>query len=322
MNDYLYKYDVAFSFLAQDESLATELNDLLQDRFSTFLYSKKQGEIAGTDGEKTFNTVFGEDARLVVVLYRVGWGQTAWTRIEETAIRNRAYDHGYDFVKFIPLDEPQEVPKWLPRAQIWLGLKRWGVAGAASVIEARIEELGGNPHEETAEDRAIRLERSLKFDEERKRFLRSEDGVCAANSELNSLSIELNRLVVSIRSATTSISLQVKISGRLIVIVGLGPGLSIFWHYHYSNSLDDAHLEVTLWDSHPPFDRIINIEEPKKLNSMQFTFDLLPSRQCTWVFSNLHDRVFSTVELASFILKYYMDQTAAIKILSKDDFFF
>src|ERR1039458_4546278 len=93
-----YEYDVAFSFLAQDELLATNLNDLLQDRLNTFLYSKRQGELAGTDGEQTFNSVFGEKARVVVVLYRAGWGETPWTRIEETAIRNRAFEHGYDFV--------------------------------------------------------------------------------------------------------------------------------------------------------------------------------------------------------------------------------
>jgi hypothetical protein len=64
-----YKYDVAFSFLAQDEELAIQINDLLQDSVQIFLYSKKQGEIAGTDGEKSFNKVFGEQSRLVVVLY-------------------------------------------------------------------------------------------------------------------------------------------------------------------------------------------------------------------------------------------------------------
>ena len=69
MNHDQYKYEVAFSFLAQDEVLATELNDLLQDRLSTFIYSKRQEELAGTDGEETFNNVFGKQARLVVVLY-------------------------------------------------------------------------------------------------------------------------------------------------------------------------------------------------------------------------------------------------------------
>src|SRR3990172_9377256 len=158
MDEKEYKYDVAFSFLEEDEALAKELNDLLQDRVRTFLYSKKQDEIAGTDGEKIFNEVFGVQSRLVVVLYRKGWGQTPWTRIEETAIRNRAYEDGYDFVKFVPLDDPPTVPKWLPRTQLWVGFKRWGVVGTASVIEARIEELGGEPHEETVQERAARLE--------------------------------------------------------------------------------------------------------------------------------------------------------------------
>ena len=35
-----FEYDVAFSFLAEDEELATQLNDLLADRLSTFLYSR------------------------------------------------------------------------------------------------------------------------------------------------------------------------------------------------------------------------------------------------------------------------------------------
>jgi hypothetical protein len=87
--------------------------------------------------------VFGQEARMVVVLYRGNWGQTPWTRIEETAIRNRAYNEGYDFVKFIPVDEPGSVPKWLPQNRLWIGLKRWGIAGAASVIEARVEEFRG-----------------------------------------------------------------------------------------------------------------------------------------------------------------------------------
>ena len=67
-----YKYDVAFSFLAQDEQLASQLNDHLQDRAKTFLYSKRQERLAGTDGEETFNSVCGEHARVVVVLYREG----------------------------------------------------------------------------------------------------------------------------------------------------------------------------------------------------------------------------------------------------------
>jgi len=129
-----FKYDVAFSFLQQDEPIATQLNDRLQDRVSTFLYSERQKEVAGTDGEETFGRAFREEARLVVVLYRAGWGETKWTRIEQSAIRARGFEHGYDFAKFIPLEQPAKLPAWLPPTQIYIGLKRFGIDGAAAVI--------------------------------------------------------------------------------------------------------------------------------------------------------------------------------------------
>jgi hypothetical protein len=34
-----------------------------------------------------FSKVFGEESRVVAILYREQWGQTKWTRIEETAIK-------------------------------------------------------------------------------------------------------------------------------------------------------------------------------------------------------------------------------------------
>jgi hypothetical protein len=207
-----YKHDVAFSFLAQDEALATELNDLLENRLRTFLYSKKQGEIAGTDGEKTFNSVFGEEARIVVVLYRGNWGQTPWTRIEATAIRNRAFEDGYEFVIFIPLDEPPSAPKWLPRPQLWVGLKRWGIRAAAAVIEDRVKALGGEPKEETVFERAARLERSVKFAERKSRFLNSYDGVNAARGEFDDLREELKVLIASLKGLT-SVLLHIRTGG-------------------------------------------------------------------------------------------------------------
>ena len=124
MDEQKFKYDVAFSFLARDESLALQLNDLLQDRLSTFLYSERQKELAGTDGEKVFNAVFGKEARSVVLLYRDGYGKTPWTRIEETAIRDRAFSEGHDFLLIMPLDSQGAVPPYYPKTKIWIGLDR------------------------------------------------------------------------------------------------------------------------------------------------------------------------------------------------------
>lgn len=130
-----YPYDLAFSFMGQDEPLAAHLNSLLTDRVETFIYSDaaRQATIAGRDGAEVFARVFGTKARTVAVLYRQGWGERGFTEVEATAIRNRAHENGWDFATFVPLDEPPSSPVWLPRARIWLGLKRWGVDHAATV---------------------------------------------------------------------------------------------------------------------------------------------------------------------------------------------
>lgn len=304
-----YEYDVAFSFLAQDESLATELNDLLQGRLTTFLYSKKQEQLAGTDGEEKFNEVFGQKARVVIVLYRAGWGESRWTRIEQTAIRNRAFDHGYEFVKFIPLDEPPIVPKWLPRTQIWIGLKRWGAAAAASVIEARVQELGGEPREESVADKAARVQRSIQFSERRKQFLRSQDGVNASKAEFSVIVNEVQRQIEELKATAPTFQFSLKTQNREFAILGRGPAVRVYWNYHYANSLDDAHLEVTLWRGHPPWPGVTHWERPQELQREKFEFDLLPSEEFRWIATTKDKRSYSSVEFASYVLGYAIEQT-------------
>lgn len=309
MNDVSYNYDVAFSFLAQDEPLATELNDLLQDRLKTFLYSKRQGEIAGTDGEQTFNSVFSEQARIVVVLYRAGWGKSTWTRIEETAIRNRAFEHGYNFVKFIPLDDPPTVPKWLPRTQLWLGFKRWGIAGTASAIEARVEECGGEAHEESVQERAARLEQSLNFNERRRRFLNSDEGVQAASKTFEKFKGELQKLLREIADTGNSIKFEIKTSGTSIVVSAMNMAFSLKWKHRSNNTLTDSELTFTVYDSLPDYHEIgRSEEEPQRLLSLTFAFDLTPTEENVWVEPKKEDKQYSTKDLASYLLKRFMDK--------------
>jgi hypothetical protein len=176
-----FTYDVAFSFVKEDEGLATQINDRLQGRYRTFLYPKEQEKLAGTDGEETFNAVFGQQARLVVVLLRAEWGSTPWTRIEQIAIKNRAYDKGYDFATFIVTVPGTLIPEWLPKTRIWYDLQRFGLDGAAAVIAARIQERGGDAVEETLAARTARLERAQRFNEEKDAFARSREGVNASH---------------------------------------------------------------------------------------------------------------------------------------------
>lgn len=179
-----YKYDVAFSFLKQDEQIAYDLNDRIQDRYSTFIYSKHQEELGGTDGEKQFNSVFFEESRIVVLLYRNGWGQTSWTRIEETALKNRAFEKGWDFLLLINLDTTSTLPSWIPKTYIWIDFPRFKSEGVVAVVDHKIKEKGGQGKPDTVENKVERLKRLRSAQKKRDEFLVGNEVVATANKEV------------------------------------------------------------------------------------------------------------------------------------------
>lgn len=202
-----YRYEVGFSFLKQDETIAYDLNDQIQDRLSTFIYSKKQEELDGTDGEREFNKVFYIECRVVVVLYRDGWGETPWTRIEETAIKNRAFDKGWDFLLFVNLDSNSSLPTWIPKTYIWLDYQRFKTEGAIAVIDQKVKETGGTSRQETIAEAAERLKRSRKAEKERALFLKSQEAVTEANRELRRMIEKLKVLKPVIEDPETFLDL-------------------------------------------------------------------------------------------------------------------
>ena len=321
MDNDVYEYDVAFSFLKEDEDLAFRINDLIQDRVKTFIYSRQQEKIAGTDGEETFNRVFGSEARIVVVLYRENWGKTPWTRIEETAIRNRAYEKGYDFVVFIPLDIPPSAPKWLPKRQIWIGLDRWGVEGAASVIEARVQQAGGTPHEETALERACRIEREIRIEEDRKSFLESERGVQVANEEKKVLFHELEKLSEEISAKNSNFKFKKEQNEREFILFTHGFSLRVTWWFEYSNTLRNSRLYIDLFKGLLSIRGGIRFREPEVLQKMEFDFDRNTAGEVGWRRSSRDKRFFSSAQLAQECMKILLDQVRDMRLHGLETYF-
>lgn len=305
-----YKYDVAFSFLADDEEIATSINDLIKDGLTAFIYSERQKELAGTDGEKTFNLVFGSEARIVFVLYRKGWGETSWTRIEETAIRNRGYDEGYDFVLFAPLEKNLELPKWLPKNRIWIGLDRWGIEGAALVIEARVQEAGGSPKEETIEDRVNRLRNEIDSEKDKKQFLDSSEGVKFAGDEASKLFDILEQAINNTNDLTASVKLNISIGGKECAIYGDGFSVRLKWFVTYTNSLRESVLYMDLFDGsislrgEPSFP----FNAPTRIKNMEFQFDVSKSRKPIWIESRSPKQSYSPEGLSKFALTLLLDK--------------
>lgn len=305
-----YKYDVAFSFCAKDENIATEINDLIQDRIKTFLYSKNQEEIAGTDGEETFNKVFGEDARIVFVLYRQEWGTTSWTRVEETAIRNRAFEEGFDFTIFAPLEKPQTVPEWLPKTRIWYGMDRWGVEGAASVIEARVQEFGGKVKEETVEDRAAKLSRALKAEKEKQSLLNSDKGVKIANKEVSKLFTHIESAIKKVAYNKDKANFIVEKKNKKLAVFGEGFTIQFFWTASFINTLKGSALYMTLYKGHFPVDGrdFFPFERPQRLIRIEFNFDISLSGSPLWTKAKGKKESYSTSDLAKLAITMLFDK--------------
>ena len=75
------QYDVAISFLSEDQTTAAAIYSKLSGGLKIFCYPRNQEELAGTDGLESMREPFF-DSRVMVVLYREKWGKTPWTRVE------------------------------------------------------------------------------------------------------------------------------------------------------------------------------------------------------------------------------------------------
>lgn len=306
-----FKYDVAFSFVAGDEGLAAQLNDLLQDRLKTFLYSERQAQIAGTDGEQSFNEVFARQARCVVILHRETWGNTNWTRIEETAIRNRAHDEGYDFALFVPLGDAPAVPRWVPKNRLWIGLERWGITAAAAVIEARAQELGAAPQAETLEDRAARHARQTTFEGEKADALSNYTGVVAFNAGFQRVAEALSLGVERLNSAqdTTKFSFQRFDASPLsnAIVKGLPNGFTLIRKIEFANSLENAWLEAIIWDGPPMLPNRVYFERLEMKRTKRYRLGYSAGRAYVWLPDGVGAVECADPAAADHMLRWYLD---------------
>jgi hypothetical protein len=125
-----YKYQVAISCLKQEEPLAQQLYDLVHPRVSSvFFYPQNQKDLIGEEGVETFRQIFRHESRIVVVLYRDGWGKSPWTGVEDLAIRDMCLESRFRRVLVYSVDGCQ--PSWLPDSHLWAG-QRYGLTALAA----------------------------------------------------------------------------------------------------------------------------------------------------------------------------------------------
>ncbi|PCH98654.1 MAG: hypothetical protein COB85_01210 [Bacteroidetes bacterium] len=308
-----FKYEVAFSFLADDEELAVELSDLISDRVPTFIYSKRQEELGGSDGEITFNNIFGKESRMVVVLFRDGWGETPWTRIEETAIRNRSFNEGWDFTIFILLNQSSTIPQYVPKAQIWVDYDRWGLKGAAPIIEQRVKESGGEVRTETVQDKADRLHRLKKSEQEREAYLRSAEALENAHAEFDSIVINLKTIKPTLEDKESRLVFSTSEDEFRYYEFGyMGFFLLFKWvSRHHVQFLNETKLIITIYqkNGHKPFDYEETVYFEKEYN-----FDRSLSGTVGWSDYHSGESFITSKQLIEYWISRYLDELEKNKI--------
>ncbi len=182
-----YKFDVAFAFLDKDEPFANQINDLLRDKFKTFLFSKKQEFKSDIEREMLLLDVFKKQSRCVVLFYRKKWGTSPWTEIEEKAVRTRISEEGIDNLIVITLENTSTVPKYISKAKIWTQLAKAGINGTAAYIEDQVRALGGGINEEISINFETESKQEPQFEIDRSKFLQAVSGLEIAAVELNKL---------------------------------------------------------------------------------------------------------------------------------------
>ena len=200
------------------------------------------------------------------------------------------------------------MPPWLPKTRLYVGLQRWGVQAAAAVIEARVAERGGNPRDETVEERAARFARAadLRQRQETVSAKRSRRE-CSASSIRAILGRDRRKVPGDL--SNWYYKLEAKRSQRYRILSGLYPCNTICsFQPHYSNSLNDALLHVDIYKGFPTLPGIIgSAREPKKLKSQRYGYQLLRPDYHAWVGIDENGREFTPEQLADHILRTYMD---------------
>lgn len=308
-----YDYDVALSFLAEDEAVAMHLADTIGERCAVFLQPARERERLASDDVDASASVFAERARLCVVLYREPWGDRDLTAAEAAAMKARGLEHGWDFLLVVALDPASgsRAPVWAPRGNVWMDYERHGVAGAAAVIEHKVRELGGEPVSESVQQRGERLQRAAAAALERDAFLESEAGVEAAQGELARMFAAFKAETDGLRWSKSPPDIYAECRQRQCAVRTSRAGLSIQWQLSFGNTLHLSGLRVRVYDRPVYLDGQYRGGEKDPVAEEEFAFTRLLDGRFGWVSRADQRRVWTTEQFVQQLLKTLLDRTHA-----------
>ena len=221
----------------------------------------------------------------------------------EPAVSNE----GHEFVLLIKLDA-SAIPSWLPPTRIWVGYERYGLNGLASVIEARVQALGGTVRSETPVDRAARIGRQLNFETERNAWRGSEQAVQSAREEAESLVGEFEQCAADVTLNVGQVQIQfTHYEAGHCALASSGVTLCVEWHNTFANVLDRSGLNVWIHRGGIVRSGVV-FEEPETVDETRYDIDLDTTGAIGWRESDGERRFFTSPMLMDHWMKRFLDQ--------------
>jgi len=186
-----------------------------------------------------------------------------------------------NFVIVVSLDGKH--PIWYPDIWIWGDLNRYGIDGAASVIEARVREVGGQVKSDSITDYASRVSLDVSLADDCRRWKNSAKGVSDALAAVEAL-FELLKANADQASQSGIPRLGLgfrRRSNDFAEISGDGARFSVSWSRTYQSSLERSGLTIVLSEG----GKLINnrwVVEPKQIERVEYGLDWDRSRRIGW----------------------------------------
>lgn len=308
-----HAYDVAVSYLAHDEAAALRLAEAIGDRVTLFMDPAREWERPDAGLVAASVAALRDRARLSVVLYREPWGETELTRAEAEALKARGLERGWDSLLVVALDPAsgRRAPVWVPRANAWLDVDRYGMEGAAAVIEHKVRELGGEPRSESAREREERLRRQADAERERDAFLNSAEGVEAAQAELATMFAAFRSETDAMRWSRSPPDIYAECRQKQCAVRTASAGLAVIWELKYGDSLHLSGLRVRVYNRPVHLDGQYRGGEKDPAAEEVFSYTRTLDGRFGWVSRDHPGRVWSTGQFVQQLLRRLLEHSHA-----------
>jgi len=320
-----FKFDVAFSFLSVDLPLARQLSDGLAPGLSSFVYDRKKEELLGTDGMDAFARVFGQDARLTVILHREGWSTTPWTAFEESHIKDRALHSRMNSFIVVKLDDVP-LPLWVPETHLYASLSTETVDDILAVIRVRARQQGATTRRETVAQQVLRKQREDEAERLRRERETSPDGLAELHDEVCRLFNDVGASVDEVRQGNLALNIEFGSNDLECAIARQQCSTSAAWLQPSGNSLRNARLRINDWRGRVQVPRSNSPQTVtgSHIGAIHFVPSVSSSDEWVWrhdsslddqnsdglyrLLSGLSPEEFRTSELADFIVKRHFEK--------------